>query len=104
MAHEKQRWQDVLQTAISKGSGSNNPTDPAKEKARLMFFRRTLDKERKEFYKELKEYCDNHNPIKFNRLEEIAKKHGISDIEQLDTTFMGSGFSEDRLGECFVQI
>ena len=67
MAYEKQGWKEALQAAIPKGGRSSDPINPQQQKknSQIMYKRRKLDKA-------IKNYCNNNNPIKFKRIEEIC--------------------------------
>ena len=71
MAHKKQDWKDALQAAKPERSGSDDDFDQRKQKkqARLMYSKRTLDKDIKNLL--------NNKIIKYTEIGKIHRKHGI---------------------------
>ena len=71
MAHNKQDWKDALQAAKPERSESDNNADQRKQKkeARLMYVKRSLQKDIKQLL--------THNIITFNEIVKIHIKHGI---------------------------
>jgi len=71
MAHEKQYWKDTLQTTKPERSGLDNTTNKEQQKkqARIMYNRRKLDKD-------IKQYIKNDR-IKGSRIERIGRQHGF---------------------------
>ena len=71
MAYEKQYWKDTLQTAEPERGGLDNTTnkDQQKKQARIMYNRRKLDKD-------IKQYIKNDR-IKGSRIERIGRQHGF---------------------------
>ena len=86
MAYEKQHWQDALQAAKPKGSGSNDSTDPreAKKRSRIMYNKRKLEKE-------IKKYVKNRIWIRSKDIDAIGRKHGFQSY--------GMEFESNRDGE-----
>lgn len=71
MAHKQQDWKDALQAAKPERSGSDDDFNQRKQKkqARLMYSKRTLDKDIKNLL--------NNKIIKYTEIGEIHRKHGI---------------------------
>ena len=72
MAYEKQHWQDALQAAKSKGGGQDDRADQReqKKKSRLMFRKRKLDKE-------VRQYIKDKDIIRYGKINEIGNRHGF---------------------------
>ena len=77
MAYEKQYWKDALQTAKPKGSRSDNTINKEQQKkqARIMYNRRKLEKD-------IKQYIKNDR-IKGSNIERIGRQHGFYVEESL---------------------
>jgi hypothetical protein len=71
MAHKQQDWKDALQAAKPKRSGFDDDFNQRKQKkeARLMYSKRTLDKDIKNLL--------NNKIIKYTEIGKIHRKHGI---------------------------
>jgi hypothetical protein len=71
MAYKQQDWKDALQAAKPERSGSNNNFDQgeAKKQARLMYNKRSLQKEIKKLL--------TNKIIKFNDVIRIQNRYGI---------------------------
>ena len=72
MAYEKPGWKDVLQTAKSERSRSDDRIDQAAKKklASLHYKRRKLDKD-------VKEYTNKSRTINSRDIERLGRKHGF---------------------------
>ena len=72
MAYEKPGWKDVLQTAKSERSISDDRIDQAAKKklASLHYKRRKLDKD-------VKHYTERSGRINSRDIERIGRKHGF---------------------------
>lgn len=73
MAYEKQDWKDALQTAKPEGSRPDDDADQReqKKKARLMYTRRVLERDIKQYTKKEK------GGIKYREIDRIARGHGF---------------------------
>lgn len=73
MAYEKQNWKDALQAAKSKGSGSDDQFDQRskKKEARVMYTRRILEREVKQYLKSKK------GAIRYRDIDKIGRRHGF---------------------------
>ena len=71
MAYQKQYWKDALQTTKSKGSGLDNSNDKEQQKkqAHIMYKRRKLEKDVKQYIK--------HDRITSEAIERIGRQHGF---------------------------
>lgn len=69
MAYQKQYWKDALQTTKSEGSGLDNSNDKEQQKkqARIMYRRRKLEKD-------IKQYIKN-GKISSSEIERIGRRH-----------------------------
>ena len=73
MAYEKQDWKDALQAAKPEGSRPDDDADQReqKKKARLMYTRRVLERDIKQYTKKEK------GGIKYREIDRIARGHGF---------------------------
>lgn len=73
MAYEKQNWKDALQAAKPEGSRQDGDADQRekKKKARLMYTRRVLERDIKQYTKKEK------GGIKYREIDRIARGHGF---------------------------
>ena len=73
MAYEKQNWKDALQAAKPEGSGQDGDFDQReqKKKSRLMYTRRVLEKDIKQYIKK------ETGGIKYKEIDRIARGHGF---------------------------
>ena len=73
MAYEKQDWKDALQAAKPEGSRPDDDADQReqKKKARLMYTRRVLERDIKQYTKKEK------GGIKYREIDSIARGHGF---------------------------
>jgi len=73
MAYEKQDWKDTLQAAKPEGSRPDSDADQGeqKKKARLMYTRRVLERDIKQYIKKEK------GGIKYKEIDRIARGHGF---------------------------
>jgi len=71
MAYEKQYWKDALQTAKPERSGFDNTANKEQQKkqARIMYNKRKLEKD-------IKQYIKNDR-IKGSSIERIGRQHGF---------------------------
>ena len=72
MAYQKRDWKDALQAAKSEGGGSNDTVDPREQKkrSRVMYKKRKLDKE-------VKNYVKNRYRINSKDIDTIGRRHGF---------------------------
>ena len=72
MAYEKPGWQDALQALKSEGGGSDDTVNlrEQKKRSRIMYKKRKLDKD-------IKNYIKNTTVIKYKTIDGIAKGHGF---------------------------
>ena len=72
MGNGKQYWKDALQAAKPKGGGQDNPIDIREQKKRstIMYRKRKLDKE-------VKQYVSRSKIIRANEIEAIGRRHGF---------------------------
>lgn len=72
MAHEKRGWKDTLQAIQSERSRQDDRVDSRekKNKSKLMYRRRKLDKD-------VKRYYANARPIRSSEIERIGRQHGF---------------------------
>jgi hypothetical protein len=73
MAYEKQNWKDALQAAKPEGSRPDSDADQReqKKKARLMYTRRILERDIKQYIKK------KQSGIKYKEIDRIARGHGF---------------------------
>lgn len=73
MAYEKQNWKDALQAAKPEGGRPDGNADQReqKKKARLMYTRRVLERDIKQYIKK------EQSGIKYKEIDRIARGHGF---------------------------
>ena len=73
MAYEKQHWKDALQAAKPERGGQDSDANQReqKKKARLMYAKRILERDIKQYIKQEK------SGIKYKQIDKIGRKHGF---------------------------